>query len=367
MSPDVPRINPLPSLPTQHHNSSTAHRTHPPRPAPSPSHHPRSHLYSPHGHTTPRPRLLSPPPQAEDELSHDIDITDLLCCNNEDSLGSLLGPLVADGPVIGGSVSPQKRLTGDMLLGDPSAGQGLLLEAARAAQMAAAAAAGAAGLQPQQMQMMQQQLMLQQQQQRQQQQQQQQQQLGGVTGAAAYGAAGRSPSPSLSVLATPHATSSAGSAVAKADPAASALQPAVMQQEQLASASTLVLQQMEELVSLLPPHYVISTVLQDRLVHLQLFKHLRNNPHARVGSHWEHHTDRTGKQALRLHLLFEDQAGSLAAVAGALSKAGVNILEAVVFCTNTGFALDIFSLSAPTPGAAVHADECIREVRAAPA
>ena len=253
-----------------------------------------------------------------------------------------------------------------MLLGDPSAGQGLLLEAARAAQMAAAAAAGAAGLQPQQMQMMQQQLMLQQQQQRQQQ-QQQQQQLGGVTGAAVYGAAGRSPSPSLSVLATPHATSTAGSAVAKADPATSALQPAVMQQEQLASASTLVLQQMEELVSLLPPHYVISTVLQDRLVHLQLFKHLRNNPHARVGSHWEHHTDRTGKQALRLHLLFEDQAGSLAAVAGALSKAGVNILEAVVFCTNTGFALDIFSLSAPTPGAAVHADECIREVRAAPA
>ena len=83
---------------------------------------------------------------------------------------------------------------------------------------------------------------------------------------------------------------------------------------------------MDELVSLLPPHYVISTVLQDRLVHLQLFKHLRNNPHARVGSHWEHHTDRTGKQALRLHLLFEDQAGSLAAVAGALSKAGVNIL-----------------------------------------
>merc|ERR1712106_1056835 len=106
---------------------------------------------------------------------------------------------------------------------------------------------------------------------------------------------------------------------------------------------------MGELVSLLPPHYVISTVLQDRLVHLQLFKHLRNNPRARVGSHWEHHTDRTGKQALRLHLLFEDQAG-------------VNILEAVVFCTNTGFALDTFSLSAPTPGAAVHADECIREI-----
>jgi len=292
--------------------------------------------------------------EAEDELSHDIDITDLLCCNNEDSLGSLLGPLVADGPIIGGSVSPQKRLTGDMLLGDPSAGQGLLLEAARAAQLAAAAAAGAAGLQPQQMQQMQQQLMQQQQQrQHQHQQHQQHQQSGGVAGAAVYGAAGRSPSPSLSTPA---------SGAGKAEPATATLQPAAMQQEQLASASTLVLQQMEELVSLLPPHYVISTVLQDRLVHLQLFKHLRNNPHARVGSHWEHHTDRTGKQALRLHLLFEDQAGSLAAVAGALSKAGVNILEAVVFCTNTGFALDIFSLSAPTPGAAVHADECIREI-----
>ena len=82
---------------------------------------------------------------------------------------------------------------------------------------------------------------------------------------------------------------------------------------------------MDELVSLLPPHYVISTVLQDRLVHLQLFKHLRNNPHARVASHWERHTDRTGKQALRLHLLFEDQAGSLAAVAGALSKVRVRV------------------------------------------
>lgn len=278
-------------------------------------------------------------------------------------MGSLLGPLVADGPVIGGSVSPQKRLTGDMLLGDPSAGQNLLMEAARAAQMAGAAAAGAAGLQTQQMQIMQQQMMQQQQQrQHQHQQQQQHQQMGGVAGAAVYAAAARSPSPSLSVLATPHATASVGSAVGKAEPATATLQPAVMQQ-----ASTLVLQQMEELVSLLPPHYVISTVLQDRLVHLQLFKHLRNNPHARVGSHWEHHTDRSGKQALRLHLLFEDQAGSLAAVAGALSKAGVNILEAVVFCTNTGFALDIFSLSAPTPGAAVHADECIREVHGASA
>lgn len=304
---------------------------------------------------------------AEDELSHDIDITDLLCCNNEDSLGSLLGPLVADGPVMGGSVSPQKRLTGDMLLGVPSAGQGLLLEAARAAQAAAAAAAGAAGIPPQQQLTMQQQQLMMQQQRVQVQHQQhhhhqhQQQHHQHPQQPAVYGVAGRSASPALSVLATPHASSSTV-AVVKPDPATATLQPAVLQQEQLASASTLVLQQMEELVSLLPPHYVISTVLQDRLVHLQLFKHLRNNPHARVGSHWEHHTDRTGKQALRLHLLFEDQAGSLAAVAGALSKAGVNILEAVVFCTNTGFALDIFSLSAPTPGAAVHADECIREI-----
>ena len=41
-------------------------------------------------------------------------------------------------------------------------------------------------------------------------------------------------------------------------------------------------QEMAELVSLLPPHYVISTVLQDRLVHLQLFKRLRSSLHARV-------------------------------------------------------------------------------------
>tara|TARA_B110001452_G_scaffold73712_1_gene59698 strand:- start:797 stop:1339 length:543 start_codon:yes stop_codon:yes gene_type:complete len=136
------------------------------------------------------------------------------------------------------------------------------------------------------------------------------------------------------------------------------------QREQLATQSTQLQKEMAELVSLLPPHYVISTVLQDRLVHLQLFKRLRSSMHARVVSHWAHHTDRAGKQALRLHLLFIDGPGSLAAVAGALSKAGVNILEAAVFCTATGFALDIFTLSAPTANAAVHADQCISEVRA---
>jgi len=163
--------------------------------------------------------------------------------------------------------------------------------------------------------------------------------------------------------APPPAASGAGAGTG----ASGTLATAVLQQEQreqLATQSTQLQKEMAELVSLLPPHYVISTVLQDRLVHLQLFKRLRSSMHARVVSHWAHHTDRAGKQALRLHLLFIDGPGSLAAVAGALSKAGVNILEAAVFCTATGFALDIFTLSAPTANAAVHADQCISEVRA---
>ena len=143
---------------------------------------------------------------------------------------------------------------------------------------------------------------------------------------------------------------------------------------------------MEELVALLPAQYVMSTTLHDRLVHLQLLKRLRAQPELQVLSTWTQYTDRVGTEGLRQHLIFRDRPGSLGAVTGVLSKVGdpyrvtltltltliltltltltlvlskvgVNILEAAVFCTADGYALDIFSLSTPNPSLAALCDE----------
>ena len=120
-------------------------------------------------------------------------------------------------------------------------------------------------------------------------------------------------------------------------------------------------QEMEELVALLPAQYVMSTTLHDRLVHLQLLKRLRAQPELQVLSTWTQYTDRIGTEGLRQHLIFRDRPGSLGAVTGVLSKVGVNILEAAVFCTADGYALDIFSLSTPNPSLAALCDEEIRK------
>ena len=53
-------------------------------------------------------------------------------------------------------------------------------------------------------------------------------------------------------------------------------------------------------------------------------------------STWTQYTDRVGTEGLRQHLIFRDRPGSLGAVTGVLSKVGVNILEAAVFCTADG-------------------------------
>lgn len=93
----------------------------------------------------------------------------------------------------------------------------------------------------------------------------------------------------------------------------------------------------EHLASL-PLKYRACTSQRDRLVHMELLKRLRESEAPdEIVTKWRRSSNGT---TMRLYLVFRDRLGSLSAICTLLNEVNINILEAAVFCTMDGYAVD---------------------------
>ena len=103
-----------------------------------------------------------------------------------------------------------------------------------------------------------------------------------------------------------------------------------------------------EMVADLPDHYLRSTTIDERQVHLDLFGKYKEacarkgaQPRERVVIHWE----RCDDGDVSAYFVFPDHPGSLSTITTWLSARSVNILRVAAFTTKGGVAVDSFQLS----------------------
>ena len=100
-----------------------------------------------------------------------------------------------------------------------------------------------------------------------------------------------------------------------------------------------------ELVASLPNHYLISTSVDERDAHVELYRQYKqaqqdNLGHGTVGEVHLSWRRRSERGVCVLYLVFFDCVNSLSTIAAALGSRGINILRASVFSTRNGVAID---------------------------